>query len=103
VLYRGPDLPAADWVATAADAGARVAVIGSPTRADAKPAADVARALRANDPGCAIAFGGQAADRAATQLARAELPGAGPAVTLPPSLVDAVDMVGSLISRGSAA
>jgi DNA-binding transcriptional MerR regulator/methylmalonyl-CoA mutase cobalamin-binding subunit len=100
VLYLGPDLPAADWVATAADTGARAAVIGSPTRADAKPAADVARALRANDSGCAIAFGGQAAERAAKQLAQAEPPGGGPAVTLPPSLVDAVDMVGSLIRAG---
>lgn len=97
VLYLGPDLPAADWVASAADTGARAAVIGSPTRTDAGPAAEVARALLAGDAAVVIAFGGAAAERAATRLAEADPADRVPAVVLPRGLVEAVDQVGSLI------
>ena len=83
VLYLGPDLPAADWVATAAETRARAAVIGSPTGADAGPATDVALALRAVDPSIVIAFGGRAADRASARVSTA--------IVLPASLTDAVD------------
>jgi len=83
VLYLGPDLPAADWVATASDTRARAAVIGSPTGADAAPATDVALALRAENPSIVIAFGGRAADRASGRVSTA--------IVLPASLTDAVE------------
>jgi MerR family transcriptional regulator, light-induced transcriptional regulator len=99
VLYLGPDLPAADWVATAADTRARAAVIGSPTRADAGPAAEVARALAAEDAGLSIAFGGHGAATAAADLATAEPGAAARAVALPDDLVEAVDRVASVLAR----
>lgn len=69
ILYLGPDLPISDWVVTAERAGARAAVIGVITRADVRPATEVARALRASHPGLAVLFGGPAARRAAAAIA----------------------------------
>jgi MerR family transcriptional regulator, light-induced transcriptional regulator len=92
VLYLGPDLPAADWVATAADTHARAAVIGSLTEADAAAAADVGRALRAEDPAVLIGFGGRAADLAAARFAEGA-PRAEPAIALSDILTEAVDAV----------
>ncbi|HUP55199.1 MAG TPA: MerR family transcriptional regulator [Methylomirabilota bacterium] len=61
ILYLGPDLPVADWVATARRVGARAAVIGAPTPRDGRAALDVAASLRADDAGLVIAIGGLAA------------------------------------------
>ena len=61
VLYLGPDLPVADWVATAGRTRARAAVIGAVTRADGLAALEVARALAAERPGIVVAFGGAGA------------------------------------------
>jgi MerR family transcriptional regulator, light-induced transcriptional regulator len=58
IVYLGPDLPVADWVATAERLSARAAVIGSVTPADRGPARSVADALVAQRPGILIAFGG---------------------------------------------
>ncbi len=70
VLYMGPDLPVADWVATVGRTRALAAVIGAISVDDARAAAEVARALQAEDPGLVIALGGGAAWNAAEQLAR---------------------------------
>jgi MerR family transcriptional regulator, light-induced transcriptional regulator len=104
VVYLGPDLPAADWVATAADTGARAAVIGSPTRGDAAPAATVAQALADEDPAIAIAIGGRAAADAAAHLAAGETgngraDAAPRAIVLPDGLPEAVDAVETLLRR----
>ena len=69
VLYLGPDLPVADWVGTASRTQARAAVIGALGTDDARAAAEVARALHANDPGLVIMLGGGAAGAAAEELA----------------------------------
>ena len=69
VLYVGPDLPVADWVATVRRTRALAAVIGAISVDDARAAAEVARALQAEDPGLVIALGGGAARNAAEQLA----------------------------------
>jgi methanogenic corrinoid protein MtbC1 len=71
ILYLGPDLPVADWVAAAHRTSARAAVVGVLTSDDVQPAVDVAAALRAAHPRVLIAFGGRAADRAALGLASA--------------------------------
>lgn len=89
-LYVGPDLPAADWVATAGRIGARAAVIGAPTPADGRAAVDVARALRRAAPDLAIAIGGSSGPEAVAEVARAtDWEGARP-VGLPPGLRAAV-------------
>ncbi|GAC1662606.1 MAG: cobalamin-dependent protein [Candidatus Limnocylindrales bacterium] len=64
VLYLGPDLPVADWVAAARRTSARAAVIGVVVDADAVPAGEVAAALRADDSDVAIFVGGRSAARA---------------------------------------
>lgn len=69
VLYVGPDLPVADWVAMVRRTRARAAVIGAISIDDARAAAGVARALRAVAPELVIALGGGAAGTAAQELA----------------------------------
>lgn len=59
VLYLGPDLPVADWVATARRTRARAAVIASVARADGDRALAVARALADARPGMVVALGGR--------------------------------------------
>jgi len=61
VLYVGPDVPAASWVAAAAESAAQAAVIGVVTSDDVTPAAQVATALRAARPDLLLAFGGASA------------------------------------------
>jgi hypothetical protein len=68
ILYLGPDLPPADWVATVRQTHAAAAVIGSPTRGDVGAAAEVGRAIRAGVPGTVIAFGGRLGEAAAGEL-----------------------------------
>jgi methylmalonyl-CoA mutase cobalamin-binding subunit len=68
VLYLGPDLPVADWVATARRTRARAAVIGAISVDDARAAVAVAEALRADDPDLVIALGGGAAEAASRAL-----------------------------------
>jgi DNA-binding transcriptional MerR regulator len=89
ILYLGPDLPVADWVATADRTRAAAAVIATPTAADARPAATVGQALAA-DPDLALAFGGRAAE-AAAGLTRDDH-GAAP-IVLPGSIREAVDVL----------
>ena len=92
VLYLGPDLPPADWVATARQTHAVAAVIGSPTRGDATPAAEVGRAIRAASPETVVAFGGRLAGDAA-----ADLGGPRPALVLPAGIRAAVDALRSAV------
>ena len=84
ILYLGPDLPAADWVATANRVAARATVIGSVTPADRAAARDVAAAIRSAKPGVVIAYGGRYPpdeDPAGVSTA---------AIHLPPDLPDAI-------------
>jgi DNA-binding transcriptional MerR regulator len=68
VLYLGPDLPVADWVATAERTAAVAAVVACPTEADIESAAAVGRAIASADPSVAVAFGGRHADAAMRRL-----------------------------------
>ncbi len=65
ILYLGPDLPVADWVATAERTRARGVVIGTPTAGDAAAATQVAAALGTALPGLMIAVGGHGASSVA--------------------------------------
>ena len=89
VLYLGPDLPVADWVGAALRAGATAVVVGVVTDVDVRPAVDVAAALRLAAPELLVAFGGRAADQAATALGTASRRGAD-ALVLPEPVSDAV-------------
>lgn len=88
VLYVGPDLPVADWVATVRRTRARAAVIGAISFDDARAAAEVAKALQAADPGLVIALGGGAARNAAERL---DSEGESRATILPEGVRQAVD------------
>lgn len=59
VTYLGTDLPIEDWLTAAS--GAAAAVIGAVIPRDRTTALEVARRLRAADPGLVIAFGGRSA------------------------------------------
>ncbi|MEO5705398.1 MAG: MerR family transcriptional regulator [Candidatus Limnocylindrales bacterium] len=59
VTYLGTDLPVEDWLTAAS--GAAGAVIGAVIPRDRIAALEVARRLRAADPGLVIAFGGRSA------------------------------------------
>lgn len=83
ILYLGPDLPVADWVATAIETKARAAVIGVLVESDVRPAVAVAEGLRAALPDLLVCFGGRSA-------ARARNDGAGPTLILPEPLDAAV-------------
>jgi DNA-binding transcriptional MerR regulator/methylmalonyl-CoA mutase cobalamin-binding subunit len=98
VLYVGSDLPEADWVATVRRTRARAAVIGAVSVDDARPAARVARALRADDPGLVIALGGGAAGAAAKELADGS---EARATVLPDGLRVAVTALREAIGPGS--
>lgn len=75
VVYLGPDLPVADWLAAVDRSGARAVVIGAVTQDDASSARALALELRRRHPGLVIAFGGAAAPdpRASRSLGRAAL------------------------------
>lgn len=60
VVYLGPDLPVADWLAAVRQARPVAVVIGATRRADVRAALDVARALRDEDGSLPIAIGGRA-------------------------------------------
>lgn len=57
-VYLGPDVPVDDWESVAADAGARVAVLGVHLPADVAPAQAVVDRLRALRPPVAVRVGG---------------------------------------------
>ena len=98
VLYLGPDLPVADWVATALETSARAAVIGTLTESDVPPAVAVAEGLHAALPNLLICFGGQTASRAG-ELAS----GAAPrdlALVLPEPLEAAVGALSDALGDG---
>jgi DNA-binding transcriptional MerR regulator len=87
ILYLGPDLPVADWVATAERTHARAAVVGVLTAGDVRSAVDVAIGLRAALPELVIVFGGRAANRAGAAFeTRSATPGGAPASPAPPIL-----------------
>ena len=65
VLYLGPDLPVASWVAAATGRLRRAAVIGVPTRSDVRSAVAVLSALREAAPSMVLAVGGDEAARIA--------------------------------------
>ncbi|MEO7117929.1 MAG: hypothetical protein ABIZ34_03035, partial [Candidatus Limnocylindrales bacterium] len=88
VIYFGPDLPEADWVAAAVRTRARAAVIGSVIESDIAGAAGAASAIRVAVPGILVAFGGQTASDAAAETVFA----AGtPPIVLPDGLTGAVE------------
>lgn len=60
VVYLGPDLPVDDWLRSAEQTDAAVAVIGVVSPRDEDAASDVATALRTAFPELVIAFGGGA-------------------------------------------
>jgi MerR family transcriptional regulator, light-induced transcriptional regulator len=62
VLYVGPDVPVASWVAAAAQSAAQAAVIGVVTSGDVEPASKVATALQAARPDLLLATGGASAE-----------------------------------------
>ncbi len=105
VLYLGPDLPVADWVATARRTAARAAVIGVVTGADVRPAVDVAEGLEAELPELPILFGGRSAQRAGAAFAARRESGAAaagarrsrPPEVLPEPLVEAVAALEAVI------
>jgi methanogenic corrinoid protein MtbC1 len=84
ILYLGPDLPLADWIATARRTKARAAVIGVPMATDVDAAAEVATRLISGGGGLVVAVGGKGGilvrDRAAADV-----------VVLPEPMAEAVD------------
>jgi DNA-binding transcriptional MerR regulator/methylmalonyl-CoA mutase cobalamin-binding subunit len=92
VLYLGPDLPPDSWTAAATGRDARAAVIGVPTRNDARRANEVFAALREACPDIVLAAGGREAGRVA---------GAWGALVLPESLFDAVGELRGHLERGA--
>lgn len=74
VLYLGPNLPAESWVTAARTRDAAAAVIGAPTRADARRAGEVLNALHAAQPDLLLAVGGDAAALASRQTGARTLP-----------------------------
>lgn len=98
IVYLGPDLPAADWVATALETAARAAVIGAVTASDVRPLVAVAEALVSAIPGLLVCFGGGAASAAAA-ASRVALPRA---VILPEQLDAAVEALSEALHEPSA-
>jgi MerR family transcriptional regulator, light-induced transcriptional regulator len=89
VLYLGPDLPVADWVATAGRMRAPAAVIGVVTGADREPAERVAAALLGARPDLLVAYGGRSAPDAAA--IRSLSGSTRRLIRLPAGLTDSVD------------
>jgi MerR family transcriptional regulator, light-induced transcriptional regulator len=94
VLYLGPDLPAHEWTSAASDRDARAAIIGVPTRADVRRAAEVAASLRSARPQMLLAVGG---DQGAAAARAAEV------LELPASLSAAVASVRAALADGPSA
>lgn len=84
VRFLGADLPLQDWLDAATRTSAVAAAIGVIISSDVDPAERVGRALRAANPGMAIAFGGRAADQVDRTVAA-------PAVVLPLGTTTAVE------------
>jgi DNA-binding transcriptional MerR regulator/methylmalonyl-CoA mutase cobalamin-binding subunit len=80
VVYLGPDVPAASWVAAAERTGARAVAMGIVLEEDVSGGNAVVTALRATHPALVIAIGGR----------RGPLVGKGGVVQLPDGLDDAV-------------
>ena len=104
ILYLGPDLPAADWVATAKRTESTLAVVGTPTATDAKAAVRVAQELQRERPTIRIAFGGRAANRAVQSLQRtSDLRAAqADAIALPDGIAASVDAVRAALGARTA-
>ena len=69
VLYVGADVPVASWLDVRARLQPRLLVVAVVTADDRPAAIDVATALRRDDDGTPVAFGGRAAAGAATEVA----------------------------------
>lgn len=103
ILYLGPDLPVADWVATAMRTDAPLAVVGAPTATDAKAAVTVAQALQREQPTIRITFGGRAANRAVQSLQRtSDASARAEAIALPEGIAASVDAVRATLAVSSA-
>jgi DNA-binding transcriptional MerR regulator len=89
VLYIGADVPVASWLDVRSRLQPRLMVIAVVTADDRASAVEVATALRAENDGTPIAFGGRAAKGAAS-----ELPGS---TVLPESIVAAAGRAVELI------
>ena len=90
VLYIGADVPVASWLDVRARLQPRLLVVAVVTADDRPAAVDVATALRHDDHGTPVAFGGRAAAGAASEVA-------GSAV-LPDSIVAAADRAVALLA-----
>jgi MerR family transcriptional regulator, light-induced transcriptional regulator len=107
VLYLGPDLPVADWVATAQRTHARAAVVGVLTTGDVRSAVDVAIGLRQTLPGLIVVFGGRSAIRAGTAFetraatSDGDRPPTPAPLILPEPLVEAVASLEDLLGRSA--
>ena len=95
VLYLGPDLPAADWVSTAARTRARAAVIGVVSEADVDAAVETARALHGDAARTRIAFGGREAATAHDAASGAMIP----SVVLDGTIGEGVEALGAELRR----
>ncbi len=74
VLYLGPNLPADSWVIAAETRDAAAAIIGVPTRADARGVRDVLAALQSEQPNLLLAVGGNGAALASRDTGVRTLP-----------------------------
>jgi hypothetical protein len=107
ILYLGPDLPVADWVATAQRTRARAAIVGVLTAGDVRSAVDVGIGLREALPDLVVVFGGRSAIRAGTAFETRAAAGAGgappsptPAI-LPEPLTEAVASLEDILRRSA--
>lgn len=89
VIYLGPDLPVADWVAAVRDVDARAVVVGVVTEQDVASARALAEALRTELPGFLVAVGGAAAGAVGHGT-----------VPLPDHLLSAVDRLRAALEAG---
>ncbi|HSI99143.1 MAG TPA: B12-binding domain-containing protein, partial [Patescibacteria group bacterium] len=83
VVYLGPDVPVASWIAATAQTGARAIAFGVVIDRDVTAADEVVRAVRASNPDLVIAVGG----RESTEV------GNGAVLRLPDRLSEAVDVL----------
>ena len=89
VLYLGADVPVASWLDVRARLQPRLLVVAVVTADDRASAIDVATALRRDDDGTPVAFGGRAAAAAASEVAGSTV--------LPDSIVAAADRAVALL------
>jgi MerR family transcriptional regulator, light-induced transcriptional regulator len=92
VLYLGPSVPEASWLAAARAHGADAAVLGVVTEADRPAACAAVGALQGDRPGTLVAVGGAASTSLAVDVHE-----------LPPRIADAAHELDELLHRPSSA